>query len=143
MTDTQMSDERIERAAIALWIDEGERAGPQSLKRTVALWHDNSDETHSMWRRMARIALNADAPALEAARAEGLRIARGIVQRKIGAPDCDSAIYDNSCGAWECSTEIRGYDCLCADRLEQAEAIVAAIDARLSEMDRQSVNEGG
>ena len=80
---------------------------------------------------------------LAMARAEGMMIARGLVQRKIGAPDCDSAIYDNSCGTWECSTEIRGYDCLCADRLEQAEAIVAAIDALLSEMDHQPVNEGG
>ena len=82
------------------------------------------------------------AKALEAARAEGMMIARRLVQRKIGALDCDNAIYDSSCGIWECSSEIRGYDCLCADRIEQAEAIVAAIDARLSEMDRQPVNEG-
>ena len=126
MTDTQISEDRIERAAIALWIDEGVRAWPRSLQRTVALWHDNSDETRSMRRRMARTALETDAPALEAARAEGLREARKIA----------SGLFGWDVDTWRDMTKKD------MTRL-MAEAIVAAIDARLSEMDRKPVNEGG
>ena len=134
MTDTQISDERIERAAIALWIDEGVRAWPRSLQRTVALWHDNSDETRSMWRRMARTALETDAPAFEAARAEGLRDgliwaadkARTLKTLRVWLPTGDKP------GEGEAEhVTIHGIE------------IAEAIEARLSEMDRQPVNEGG
>ena len=130
-----LSDEMIERAALEIAREQCDNVMESDRAQCVA-----SRVCHC-W-GYAATAAKVYAPALEAARAEGMMIARGLVQRKIEMPDCDSAIYDNSCGAWECSKEIRGDDCLCADRLEQAEAIVAAIDARLSEMDRQTVDEG-
>ena len=78
--------------------------------------------------------LPAIAAALDEARIAGMREAADIIRPRTEPTDCDRANYDASCNAWECSIEIRGGDCLCAGRMEQAEAIIVAIDARISEL---------
>ena len=76
---SNISEDRIERIAIALWVDESKRVGQPSLNRSTETWLDNLPEMHAKWRRFARAALESDAPALEAARVEGMRETRGIV----------------------------------------------------------------
>ena len=133
MTDTQMSDERIERAAKAMW--EVSHPYPPGW----AAWGDRDGFGPSIPERrltlaQARAALEADAPALEAARAEGLRDgliwaadkARTLKTLRVWLPTGDKP--------GEGETEhvtIHGIE------------IAEAIEARLSEMDRQPVNEGG
>ena len=115
MTDTQISDERIERAALAIALTD---CGAERFEKCA---RDNCP-----CRNDARTALETDAPALEAARAEGLREARKIA----------SGLFGWDVDTWRDMTKKD------MTRL-MAEAIVAAIDARLSEMDRKPVNEGG
>ena len=104
-----VSDERIERAARAMW--EVNPPNPPGW----APWGDRDGWGPSIPERrftlaQARAALEADAPALEAARAEGLREARKAVEK---------------CSSYE-------------DRA----LYLHAIDARLSEMNQQPVDEG-
>ena len=100
MTDTQISDERIERAALAIALTD---CGAERFEKCA---RDNCP-----CRNDARTALETDAPALEAARVEGLREARKAVEKWSSYED--RALY------------------------------LHAIDARLSEIERQPVNEGG
>ena len=98
----RVSDERVERAARALF--------EACAIRWAPTWPDTQERIKNDFRKEARAALEADTPALEAARVEGVREARKAVEK---------------CSSYE-------------DRA----LYLHAIDARLSEMNQQPVDEG-
>jgi len=86
-----ISNERIERAAIALWLDEVVKT---PVRRVPENWPDESDGTRSRWRKLACVALNADAPALLAAKIDGMREAVAFIRNKC------KAFGDEPTAAW-------------------------------------------
>ena len=54
-----MTNDMIECIAIALWVAEWDRASGFPGNRKAKNWPDNSTDTHMVWRRVARTAIEA------------------------------------------------------------------------------------
>ena len=117
MTHPLITDAAVEAAA----------KGVSELSETG--WTDAFEAVRDYWRGIARAALLAAAPMIEARVREAFaRIAERHSQKSYDQCECLGST-DHETGQRECSIEVRGGDCLCAVHDETACEIANAIRA--------------